>query len=189
MLPPGHNVPVGGVRRKHVQQNEMRLMELLRRFMAGKHALVRATIAPLLLCISLPRVGQNRTMPRSAGDVVEAYRRMDANGERLTESGWFHASGFFVRPGLRPRHSVVGVMESESIEVRPVATGNTVKVHVGRCAHAQIDASGRFTFRVLPYLLDPFGDLRKPEQPQIHGPHAPLGMVYNLVLTDTHWER
>jgi hypothetical protein len=133
---------------------------------------------------------QGLTAPKSPKEVLQAYRKMDADGERLTASGWYRASRFFVKPGRPPQHTVVAVMDGERVtDPDPRFKGDKrAELSVVCSALGQIDSSGRFTSVVAPQLIDPSGRLlMQPAAPGISGP-APLGRPYDLVLTDTHWE-
>ena len=140
-----------------------------------------------LLSVSRIPVSAQGPAPRSPREVLEAYRKTDAAGDRLTTGGWYRASKFFVKPGRPLRHAVVAVMEGEIFNDSRI-NGNRAEVSLRCSAVGQIDSSGRFTSVVSPDLVDPTGrPLRQPGTPQMHGP-APLLRVYDLVLTDTHWE-
>lgn len=131
---------------------------------------------------------QNTNSSRSAVEVLRSYRKLDAEGERLTVGGWYRASTFFVKPAKQPEQKVVAVMDSERIDDHPIIHGNRAEVEVPCSAVGQIDSSGRFTALVAPLLMNPAGRvLRQPGAQQIRGP-APLMRMYDLVLTDTHWE-
>jgi hypothetical protein len=129
--------------------------------------------------------------PKSPKEVLEAYRKMDAEGERLTSSGWCRASRFFVKPGRPPEHYVLAVIEGERVTgPSQWYKGGNNRARMGvMCSEVgQIDASARFTSMVAPDLIDPSGRLLKqPVTPQATGPTA-TERVYDLVLTDTHWE-
>ena len=155
----------------------------------------KAPISAVLL-LSLFSVGpaqtlaQSHTSPKSPKEVLEGYRKMDAEGERLTASGWTRASVFFVKPALRPHQTFVAVIDGERVTDPIMFKGdNRVEALVSSIALGQIDSSGRFTSVVAPYLLDPTGRPLKqpPTPPLMHGP-VPFMRPYALVLTDTHWE-
>jgi hypothetical protein len=130
---------------------------------------------------------QGPASPKSPMEVLQAYRKMDLEGERLTPSGWYRGSTFFVKPGRPPQHNVVAVVDGERIDDHPKVNGNRAEVSVLCSAIGQIDSSGHFT-SVVATGTDPSGrPLGQPGIPQMHGP-APLVRVYDLVLTDTHWE-
>lgn len=133
---------------------------------------------------------QSLTSPKSPKEVLEGYRKMDAEGERLTASGWTRASVFFVKPAPRLNQTFVFVIDGERVTDPIMPKGNSrVEALVASIALGQIDSSGRFTTVVGPYLLDPSGrPLRQPPTPPLmHGP-VPFMRPYVLVLTDTHWE-
>jgi hypothetical protein len=131
--------------------------------------------------------GQNRATPRNPEEVLRAYREMEMEGGRLAAAGWYEASRYFVKPEPPPARFTVTVTDGERVEgVR--ANGSNAKGYVLCSGVGQIDSEGRLTAVVAPSLLDTSGKPLKPEAPYIHGPGAPVERVYNLVLTDTHWE-
>jgi len=135
--------------------------------------------------IELPAQGP---APKPPGEVLRAFRKMDSEGGRLTTNGWYRAARYFVKPASPPRYRIVQVIKNETIEDHPRIIGNRTKVWTSRDDLGQIDSAGRFTTLVSPSLLDSSGHLRKkPWGPEIHGP-AYFAAVYELVLTDTHWE-
>lgn len=144
----------------------------------------------LFVCLP-PASGQAPASPKSPKEVLQAYRKMDAEGERLTASGWYATARFFVKPGRRPQHYVLAVIESERVtDPDPWFKGGSNRVQLGvACSEVgQIDASGRFTTLVAPSLIGPSGrSLGLPGTPQIHGPAA-IVRIYDLVLTNTRWE-
>jgi len=82
----------------------------------------------------------------------------------------------------------VEVIAGEAFEEHPRIIGNRTTVHIRRDSLGQIDSAGRFTTLVSPSLLDSSGQLtKKPWEQEMHGPVL-FGAVYELVLTDTHWE-
>ena len=136
-------------------------------------------VLAVVLSVS-PTLTAQSASPR---EVVEAYRKMDRQGERLTSSGWYSASKFFVKPIGPPKHHVMGVMFGEEIyDVR--IKGSLAEVSLRRSALGQIDSKARFTSVVAPYLLGP--PLEK-GMPEIHGLTA-VDPTYQLVFTDTYWE-
>lgn len=161
----------------------------------GRGSVSRATIGGVLVLSFLsvsptPLWAQGAVSPKPPKEVLQAYRTMDAEGERLTTSGWYRASRFFVKPGRPPQHYVVAVTDGERVtDPDPWFKGdNRAQISVVCSAIGQIDASGRFTFVVAPDLMDSSGrPVSQPVTPQINGP-APTVRVYDLVLTDTHWE-
>jgi len=125
-------------------------------------------------------------------EVLQAYRKMDAAGERLTAGGWYRASKFFVKPGRRPEVTVAAVTEGERVtDPDPwFKRNNAVEISVVCEEIGQIDSSGRFTSVVSPWLIDRSAlNPRQPVTPQqkLNGP-ASCVRPYDLVLTDTHWE-
>lgn len=143
--------------------------------------LISMAISP----IDLPAQGP---APKPPGEVLRAFRKLDSEGGRLTTNGWYRAARYFVKPVPPPRYRIVEVIKNETIEEHPRIIGNRTKVHTRFDSLGQIDSGGRFTSLVVPSLLDPSGQLtKKPWGPEIHGP-AYFGAVYELVLTDTHWE-
>jgi len=113
---------------------------------------------------------------------------MDSEGGRLTTNGWYRAARYFVKPPLLPRYRIVEVIKNETIEEHPRIIGNRTEVYTRFDFLGQIDSAGRFTSLVAPSLLDSSGHYRKkPWGPELHGP-AYFSAVYELVLTDTHWE-
>lgn len=144
--------------------------------------------------VPTPVVAQGSTSPKPPKEVLEEYRAMDSNGERLTNDGWYGASKFFVKPARRPTNSAIAVVGGERVDSpNPWFKGgdNRVEISVICDAVGQIDSTGRFTFVVAPSLIDyRTGQPRMPEPgaQQMTGPHAPLIRSYTLVLTDTHWE-
>lgn len=137
-----------------------------------------------------PISAQGRTPVRSPLEVLQAYRKMDAAGERLTADGWYRASRFFVKPGRRPEVNVAAVTDGERVtDPDPWFKGNNgVEISVVCEQMGQIDSSGRFTSVVSPWLVDlPALNPRQPVTPQANGPAAAV-RPYDLVLTDLHWE-
>ena len=108
---------------------------------------------------------------QSPKQVVETYRRMDANGERLTTSGWEKCNAFFLHPGLPPRERVIGVMAAEIIGE---ATVNGDKAEVW----TEFDFLGK---------VYPTGRLSRAlgGSPPVRGP-VPSSSKYRLVLADQH---
>lgn len=144
-------------------------------------------VGALLLSVSTSvNLVRAQSVP-SPNEVVQAYRKLDAEGLRLTASGWYNATKFFVKPERPPQRYVLGVMFGEAIYNTRV-DGIRAEVLLTRSALGQIDSSGRFTSVVAPYLLGSQG--RSPKQgdsPTIHG-LTRIDAVYQLILTDTHWE-
>jgi hypothetical protein len=124
--------------------------------------------------------------PKPAKEVLQEYRKMDASGERLADSGWYRASAFFVKPEPPPRSKVFAVIESEILNSVRV-TGDLAEISLRCLAIGQVDSVGRFTSTIAPSLDQAEGHLAQPGSPQMIGPAA-LERVYDLVLADTHWE-
>ena len=151
----------------------------------------RIVVLGFLSAIPAQMSAQGSSAPQSPKEVLQAYRKMDSEGQRLTTNGWYRACKFFVRPGRPPQRYVVAVTDGERVtDPDPWFKGgnNRVEISVVCSALGQIDSSGRFTSVVAPNLIDPSGrPLRQPVTSQINGP-APTVRVYDLVLADTHWE-
>jgi hypothetical protein len=149
-----------------------------------------------VLALSLLAVGRAPTSaegpcpPKSPKEVVRSYRKMDARGERLTTGGWYRAFRFFVKPEPVPEHRFIAVMDGEADPYIGSQGNDKAEIRVPCSAVGQIDFLGRFTFLVAPSLIDLDRHLGQPGTPQMrmHGPHAPLNRIYDLVLTSTHWE-
>jgi len=129
-----------------------------------------------------------QTTSSSPRSVLQAYREMDAAGERLNVGGWSRAYRFFVRPEPPPENYVISVIEGERIDDHPQREGSRAEIAVMCSAVGQIDASARFTRIVAPRLADSSkAPSRQLGTQQINGP-APLMRQYQLVLTNNHWE-
>jgi hypothetical protein len=149
-----------------------------------------AVLALSLFIIDLaPMPAQTSAPPRPPRDVLEAYRKMDEQGGRLTAAGWYRASKFFVKPSRTPRRYVLEVIAGERIWDRPSPQGsNRVRIDADCDALGQIDSSGRFTSVLDPVLIDPTGrPVTRPIHARLYGP-VPIAQIYYLVRTDTHWE-
>lgn len=134
-----------------------------------------------------PLSGQDHSSPTPPDRVLGAYRNLDAEGGRLTDSGWYEAATFFVRAERPLERRIVAVMYGEHVDGVTVK-GNRAQGWVRCSAVGQIDSLARFTSVVAPLLLDPAGHPQEhPTTPKIIGLHA-LEREYDLVLTDTHWE-
>ena len=133
---------------------------------------------------------QSLNYPNSPKDVLRDYRKLDAEGERLTASGWNKASVYFVRPAPPPRYNVMAVLKEERFKYFVMVSGEKkAEVVVDCLAMGQIDSSARFTSTVYPPLIDHLGrPTREPSAPPLMYGQAPLQRQYILVLTDTHWE-
>ncbi len=139
---------------------------------------------------STPLFAQNQTS-RSSLEVVQAFRKMDSAGGRLTDSGWYKASPFFVKPSkLLGQPTIMVIAQKEGIYQNTYFKDgpNKQQIDVDCGALGQIDAAGRFTFVISPSLIDPEGlPFNKLEPPFMHGPFRFIDH-YVMVLTDTQWE-
>jgi hypothetical protein len=131
---------------------------------------------------------QEQAIPESAEAVLRAYRKMDSNGGRLTEKGWYDASKFFVRPERPAKQRAFQVVYAERFD-RVILHGSRASGSVLCSGFGQIDTNGRFSPRISPPLFDSKGvPIVLPRgEPQISGLHA-LPRLYSLVLTNTYWE-
>lgn len=143
------------------------------------------TFSVLCICPFLGQ-GQSQNVPKSPKEVLQAYRKMDGEGARLSDSGWYSASRFFIHPERPPQDRVIGVMTGGSVPDIPV-TGHQVHAIVRCWALGQIDPSARFVAVIAPYLVDGSGHLSKLPADVAFGPDM-LMMRYTLALTGTHWE-
>jgi len=128
---------------------------------------------------------------QSPKEVLQAYRKMDAEGGRLTATGWRRASKYFVRPGQWLRYRAIEVIWGETDPyVLGQVTERSAELAVRCEAVGQIDSTGTFTYTVAPSLIDSSGSpaKRHPTMLEMHGPKAPLDRPYDLVFTDTYWE-
>jgi hypothetical protein len=124
----------------------------------------------------------------TAKEVLQTYRQLDSRGGRLTVSGWYAASKFFVKPAPAPQRYILGVMSSEHVDDSRVTEKNRAKAWMWRSALGQVDASGRFTSIVAPRLaIGPGMVSLDPAVPPMHGPTRQY-CEYELVFTDTYWE-
>ena len=159
----------------------------------GRGSLSRASISGALIlalvCVGPTALSAQGSAPtNSPTEVVRAYRKMDGAGERLTNSGWYRSSAFFLKPSPPPRRIVMFVIDGERVDGPLPVGGNRAEVQVGQSLVGQIDSSGRFTSVVSPPLIDHLG--QSPKQPiaaELYGPEI-IDRVYELVLTNTHWE-
>jgi hypothetical protein len=126
--------------------------------------------------------------PSSPMGVLQAYRKMDSEGERLTPAGWRRAAKYFFRPEPPPAHIVLHVTEGERVAelspgLMPKESNRRALGEVMCSALGQIDSSGRFTS-----LVSPSGTaLPGQSGGKLYGP-VPLIRRYELILTETHWE-
>jgi hypothetical protein len=148
--------------------------------------------APCLSALGpLPIQSQSPFPKRSPKEVLEAYRKMDAQGERLTPRGWNIGSTFFAGPVPSTWSATLAVTSGETVEdPNPwFKEKDKAEIFVVCKAIGQVDSLGRFTPMVDPPLIDPSGRPSKPPPaPRVNGP-APVSRQYILALTDTHWER
>jgi hypothetical protein len=131
---------------------------------------------------------QERPATESPEDVLKAYRKMDVSGGRLTETGWYQASKFFVRPERLMKQRAFQVIDGERFDGVRVYGAKTLGFVL--CSGVgQVDSAGRFSPRISPPLFDSHGVpiLVPPGEPQISGLHT-LSRLYSLVLTGTRWE-
>jgi hypothetical protein len=142
-----------------------------------------------LFAVSLSLVrAQSPTPQKSPVQVLEEFCKLDWDGARLTESGWYAASRFFVKPGRPqpPQPYVLEIIANERVDNAPnpwVKLGDKrVQVESYLDALGQIDSLGRFTSVIQAKRLVPFG----PSVAQ-RGP-VQFEVSYRLVLTDTYWE-
>lgn len=124
-----------------------------------------------LLFVLAASVAAQSSAEQSVKAVLQRYRKMDADGERLTPRGWYKASAFFIKPSPPPQHYVVTVMPGEIVG-KPLVTGNRAEVWVEYYAEGRIDSSARFERTLAPTLKGPI----------------PSRQQYYLLLTDSHWE-
>ena len=104
---------------------------------------------------------QNPDYPESPSQVVEAYRRIDSGGGRLTPDGWRRASSFLLTSVPPPERVGVAVMRGERVDRHPVINGNRAQVWVVCSAIGRIDAFGRFTFEVSSPVNRPAGGAQR----------------------------
>ena len=77
--------------------------------------IVGALVFLLLFVCPTPILAQTPNAFATPKGVLEAYRRMDAQGERLTVSGWHRGFKFFIKPARRPADNVIGVIDGERV--------------------------------------------------------------------------
>lgn len=107
--------------------------------------------------------------PKSPKDVVKDYFKFEVSGGRLTTEGWYKAADFFVRPIPPPQNKkIVIIYKDFSVWDRPIEIKvTTARVAVGIEPEGRIDS----TLHLVPSGLTP-----------------KAGILYDLVLTDKHWE-
>jgi|HubBroStandDraft_1064217.scaffolds.fasta_scaffold09893_4 hypothetical protein len=130
---------------------------------------VAKTLVVILIFCTLACT-QSAMPVQSPKEVVEAYRRMDANGERLRADGWKKGNAFFLNPGSPPRARVVGVMTGEVVGQAKV-DGINAEVWTEFDFVGKVDPTGRFS--------------RPGGSPTLKGPIASR-RKYSLVLTAQH---
>ncbi len=149
------------------------------------------TMLALSLLAAETIYSQNQAVSKSPLEVVKAFRKMDSAGGRLTDSGWYKASPFFVKPSkLLGQPTIMVIAQKEGIYQNTYFKDgpNKQQIDVDCGALGQIDAAGRFTFVISPSLIDPEGlPFNKLEPPFMHGPFRFIDH-YVMVLTDTQWE-
>ena len=128
---------------------------------------------------------QQVTPRKSSLEVMQAFRKMDSEGERLTTSGWYKASKFFSMPARPPKERVIGVIAGfEDIYNNPYyKVTNKEQVEVKCVELGQIDSNGKFTDKVHPRLIGPSV---QPEK-VLYGPLKSI-KIYYLLLTDKQFE-
>ena len=135
-----------------------------------RSATLKAIFACLTLC-ALASAQLSGTTPQSPKRVVATYRRVDANGERLTTSGWKKCNVFFLHPGFPPRDRVIGVMAGEIVGEATVK-GDKAEVWTEFDFLGKVYPTGRFS-----RSLD--------GSPPVKGP-VPSSSKYRLILVDQH---
>ncbi len=136
--------------------------------------ILSATVTTLVVCLVFctPASSQSTAAPlQSPKQVVEAYRRMDANGERLTTTGWKKGNTFFLNPGPRPHDRVLGVMTGEFVGEAKV-TGARAEVWTEFDFLGKVYPTGQFS--------QSLGG-----SPPANGP-LPSRSRYGLLLVDQH---
>jgi hypothetical protein len=140
----------------------------LRRERAGNMGWLRVITIALAFC-AISTLAQNSTLSaKSAKTVLEEYWRTETNGGRLTSEGWHRANSFYVHPIPPPHNKVIVVIDNDSSVWDPWMKGNTATVIVGIESLGNIDSKLRWT---------------PPNTSAVKE-----GVMYNLVLTDKHWD-
>jgi len=113
---------------------------------------------------------------KSPEAVVEAFWRMEINGGRLTQEGWYNAAQFFsAQPTQPPEYKNVSVV-SDNYKVGNLEAGkSSAEVYVACKEFGQIDNNLRFVQRI------------EPVPPGI-SVVAGKWFKYDLILTTKHWE-
>jgi hypothetical protein len=99
---------------------------------------------------------------------------MDANGERLTASGWKKGNAFFLHPAPPPSDRVLGVMAAGEIIGEATVNGDKAEVWTEFDFLGKIYPTGRFS-RSLG------------GSPPVEGP-LPSASKYRLALTEKEWK-
>ena len=109
---------------------------------------------------------------KSPKEVSEQFYRMERAGARLTPEGWHRAAGLFLRPGAPTQDKKIFIVKNDVMSDTKVE-GNRAEFYVQYLQLGQLDSSGRF--------------LKESKEPLEAGPIS-VRVLYNLVLTDRHWE-
>jgi len=109
----------------------------------------------LFLTPGIAALAQMAKPSATAREVLEAYRRMDLAGERLTADGWYRTSKFFVRDPDRG-HGIL-LWKSSGVKFlrisqRSMATESRYRVGVRRRAGSILRGVSRFLY---PHLRTP----------------------------------
>ena len=124
---------------------------------------------------------QSGTEPgESARAALEAFRRIDSRGERLTKEGWFKGAAAFVRPDQRPKEQTFKIIANESIG-QTIVKGNRAEVWTEDTDWGTVDSMGRFS-RAVGRVTGPAGP-----GDSIEGPSM-ARQPYTLLFSDTYWE-
>jgi hypothetical protein len=138
----------------------------------------RILISTLLIALGTTVLrARSTTEPgRSPEAVVEAFWRMEINGGRLTQEGWYNAAKFFsAQPTQPPADKNISVV-SDDFKVGNLKTGkSSAEVYVACKEFGQIDTNLRFVQRI------------EPVSPGI-AVVAGKWFKYDLILTTKHWE-
>jgi hypothetical protein len=139
----------------------------------------RILISVLLIALgtTLLRAQSTTEQGKSPEAVVEAFWRMEINGGRLTQEGWYNnaAKFFFAQPTQPPEYKNVSVV-SDDFKVGNLEAGKSSAEVYGACKEfGQIDTNLRFVQRIEPV---PCGI----------SVVAGKWFKYYLILTTKHWE-
>ena len=116
----------------------------------------------------------------SAKEVVELFRKMDSQGERLTNKGWLKVAALFVRPEPPPREVSFTVV-TNALVGQEVAAGNRAEVWTECTEWGTIDAVARFRAR-LSQDVSIGGSIKHVES------SLTVRQPYKVVFTDSYWE-